>query len=174
MFDPNTNRTVSSVSSGLSSATGVTLTSGNYDGSTSTIAMKTSNRTTRIGSATGSGSNVNINNVVISGGHGDVYFGFTNTTNYPSVEQLLNCYDGNNTRFVNCTKLSLARGQNASLTFSSVGSPKYVYYVTTNDYPCRPINTTWNVSSMTIQRVTFGERLVTLLVLVMLTILLAA
>lgn len=85
MFDSTTNRTTPTVTTALSSVTGATLTSSSYDGSSSVIAMKTSNRTTRIGSATASGGIVNVNNIIINGGHGDIYFGLTNSSSAPTV-----------------------------------------------------------------------------------------
>jgi hypothetical protein len=64
----------------------------------------------------------------------------------------------------------MARGQNTSLTFSDTSSPKYVYFVTTNDYPVRPINTTWNVSSVAITRVTFAMRMIATVVLLVVVV----
>lgn len=66
---------------------------------------------------------------------------------------MLNCVDGSNTSFLNCTRLVLAANQVQShptqttgMSFSNISSGSYsVYAVETNDYFMRPINTTKGV-----------------------------
>lgn len=154
MFDSNTNNTVSTTSSAISSATGVTLISGKYDGSSAVSQMKLSNRTIFFVKPTYSGNTVTISNMTLRGGHGVVYMGVSPTSNSkstPTVEQLINCVNGNSTSgFTNCTRLTFASGQTSSVTFPNLGSPPYnLYTVATNDYPVRPIPISSNVTSVT-------------------------
>lgn len=160
MFDPNTNQTTVSASSAISSATGVTLVKGQFDGAVPLVELKTSNRTALIGNAIGDGPSISVNNIALLGGHGLIYFGVTNSS-WPTVEQLLNCGYNNtfgNSSFFNCTRLCIPRGENTSLSFTNVGYATKIYYIATNSYPVRPYNTTNNVSILFMQRGIFGLR----------------
>lgn len=114
LFDPNTNNSLTSTSSAISSVTGVTLTGAKYDGSVAVGRMKISNRTLYFVKPSLSGSTLTISNMTIRGGHGVVYMGVapTSTSSTPTPEQLINCVNGNTSySYTNCSRVTFAAGQ---------------------------------------------------------------
>lgn len=172
LFDSN-NNILSSISTAISAATGVTLMSGVYLGSENINSVKTDTRTVTVSTPTYSSGSVTISSVTYSGGYGAIYWGLSSSSAItPSVEQLFNCQDGSGATLLDCNRQILLDGQTASeVLMNANGSSAYkVYYVPRNDYPFRPINTSLVVtltanSSSTV--ITWGFRAIAMIVLLL-------
>jgi len=173
LFDSNGN-ILSSISSAINTAAGVTLNSGVYLGSENLSDVKAETRTVSTSTPSYSSGNVTISSVTYSGGNGAIYWGLsTSSATTPSVEQLFNCQDGSGGKLLDCNRQILLNDQTASeVLMNASGSSSYkIYYVPRNDYPFRPINTS-NVITLTASATTtWGFRAIAMIALLMVALL---
>jgi len=115
LFNPTTNNTLSTIASGIQTATGVTLLSGVYQGSVNYNDFRAGTRTVTVDTPILSSNTVTLQNVKLSGGNGAIYWGLsTSSASTPSVEQLFNCQDGSNATLLDCKRQVFASDQTGS------------------------------------------------------------
>jgi len=173
LFD-SSNNILSTISTAISAATGVTLTSGVYLGSENINAVENDTRTVTTSTPVHSSGTVTISSVTYSGGNGAIYWGLsTSSASTPSVEQLFNCQDGSGAALLDCNRQVILDNETASEVLNNAaGSSTYkVYYVPRNDYPFRPINTSGVITLTTSSTITWGFRAVAMIALMMVALL---
>jgi len=115
LFNSTNNSTLSTTATAIGTSTGVTLTSGVYQGFANLNNVKTSTRTFTVNTPTFSSGFVTLLNAKLSGGNGAVYWGLsTSSASTPSVEQLFNCQDGSNNTLLDCRRQIFANNQTGS------------------------------------------------------------
>jgi hypothetical protein len=112
LFNLTSNNIMSAIGTAISTATGVTLLSGVYQGSVNINDVKAGTRTVTVNTPTFSSGSVNLLNAKLSGGNGAIYWGLsTSSASTPSVEQLFNCQDGSGANLLDCRRQVFANGQ---------------------------------------------------------------